>query len=133
MALQAKTFENNEYEKFITESGDNIMEENGPTSSNLPSTVRIVSDLKTGAYYLDYTNFTNVPHGLANTQDIIDTVSKTFVENLNITSANSTLLANNTASHYLDYSNFTGTPTDLNQFSNINTDFQNATQVDTAN
>ena len=132
LALQAKTFENNEYEKFITESGDNIMEENGPTSSNLPSTVRIVSDLKTGAYYLDYTNFTNVPHGLANTQDIIDTVSKTFVENLNITSANSTLLANNTASHYLDYSNFTGTPTDLNQFSNINTDFQNATQVDTA-
>ena len=104
LALQAKTFETNEYEKFVTESGDNIMEENGDVSSNLPSTVRIMSDLKTGAHYLDYTNFTNVPFGLANTQDIVDTVNKTFVDALGI---NADQLDSYDGSYYLNYDNFT--------------------------
>ena len=136
LALSADTLKNNEYEKFVTESGDNIMEENGDVTLNLASTVRIVSDLQTGAYYLDYTNFTNIPFGLANTivvDNAIDTkVDKEFVENLNITSANSALLNDELPTYYLEYSNFTNTPQDLNQFTNINTNFQNATQVDAA-
>ena len=106
LALQAKTFETNEYEVITFE--DSTVDING--SSMLGDTLvdhegnQIINDLKTGAYYLDYTNFTNVPFGLANTQDIIDTVNKTFVDALGI---NADQLDSYDGSYYLNYDNFT--------------------------
>jgi len=220
LALNAKTFETNEYERIIHEDGDVLVDQDFND---------IMNDLKTGAYYLDYTNFTNVPFGLANTEQVTTLIDKPHVDallidaakldgqdgnfyrdynNLNAnvpsipanigdfaevdSSASGTGLANsvvllwisNTSlstggswkpstlqqvapsvfsyqdygnvfanllahdgpgsgwnsdklddyegTYYLNYLNFTNTPTHLEEFSNVNTKYQNDTQVDAA-
>ena len=107
----------------------------GMITASLTGTASNASNLNSQApsYYLDYTNFTNVPTVVstfvndANYLDsttVLSVIDATYIDGLvdsvdNATNAiNATNLNNQAPSYYLDYTNFTNVPTNVTTFVN---------------